>query len=269
MKTGPLSWITIGLLFITIAVADPVGGQAISSPPDTDAAVSESKADLRLSEYLDSIREATIARWENEIRKLEQRDRDEATPEDGVLLLGSSSIRFWKTAAEDLAPYPVIQRGFGGSTFSDVVIFAERLISPHQFRAVVIFVANDVTGGPNDRTPDEVRELCRLLVHEVRRHNDHAPILLVEITPTEARFSAWPKIREVNAQLKELCTQEPGLHFVETAQSYLTSDGQPRPELFTDDKLHQNRQGYRLWGRLIRSELNRVLSPAQSGVQNE
>ncbi len=266
MKYG-MSWpLVVGLWIIAISAVDPVDAQVAALPQNANA---NAKADEWLSEHLDSIREATIARWENEIRKLEQRDRDEVDPEDGILLLGSSSIRLWRSVAEDLAPYSVIERGFGGSRFSDLAIFSERLILPHTFRAVIIFVANDVTGGPDDRTPDQVRELCRYIVQAVRRHNDQAPIFLVEVTPTEARFAVWPKIREVNAQLRELCFQEPNLHFVETAESYLTFDNQPRPELFTDDKLHQNEEGYRLWGNLIRSELDQVLLPALSATRNE
>ena len=38
-------------------------------------------------------------------------------PDDSILFVGSSSIRLWETIAEDMAPYPVIRRGYGGRSF--------------------------------------------------------------------------------------------------------------------------------------------------------
>ena len=35
----------------------------------------------------------------------------------------------------------------------------------------------------------------------------------------------------------------------------LGSDGKPRPELFLDDGLHMNAQGYQIWSDLLRDRL--------------
>jgi hypothetical protein len=40
-------------------------------------------------------------------------------PQQGVLLVGSSSIRMWTTLAADFPGVPVIDRGFGGSAIAD------------------------------------------------------------------------------------------------------------------------------------------------------
>ena len=52
--------------------------------------------------------------WEKDIRKFEHLDSVETYPANAVLFAGSSSIRLWSTLAGDMAPYPVIQRGYGG-----------------------------------------------------------------------------------------------------------------------------------------------------------
>ena len=96
------------------------------------------------------------AKWGKDILDFEQQDKLEKDPGNAILFAGSSSIRLWSTLKEDVAPYPVIQRGFGGSKFSDLAVFAERIIYPHQFRALVIFEANDITGSTADKTPAEV-----------------------------------------------------------------------------------------------------------------
>jgi hypothetical protein len=208
---------------------------------------------------LDRYRQAAIDRWENDIAKLEARDRTEQDPVDAILFMGSSSIRIWDTIATDMAPYHPIQRGYGGARFSDVAVFARRLIRPHQYRALVLFVGNDVTGATDDHTPDEIEALVRYIIQVSHDHQPDAAVLVVEVTPTESRFAAWDKIRVANARLREITLSTPNTYFVPTAGHYLRPLGTPRADLFRSDRLHLNRAGYDLWGSLIRRRLDEVL----------
>ena len=92
----------------------------------------------------------TSAQWETDILKFEQLDKNEKDPDNAILFAGSSSIRLWSTLKEDVAPYPVIQRGFGGSKFSDLAVYTKRIVYPHKFNGLVIFEANDITGSATD-----------------------------------------------------------------------------------------------------------------------
>lgn len=203
-------------------------------------------------------RDTATKRWGKEIEKLEARDQREQDPPDAILFVGSSSIRLWETIAKDVAPYRPIQRGYGGARFSDVAVFAQRLIRPHKYRALVVFVGNDVTGGNNDHTVDEIEELVRYVIGVSQAHQSDAPVLIVEVTPTESRFAAWKKIRAVNARLREIALATANTYFIPTAGQYLRPDGTPRAELFRADRLHLNDQGYQLWGSLIRRRLDEV-----------
>src|SRR5512134_2671862 len=60
-----------------------------------------------------------FARWEKEISAFEASDRTNPPPQNGVLFIGSSTIRLWKTLASDFPGTPVINRGFGGSQIVD------------------------------------------------------------------------------------------------------------------------------------------------------
>ncbi len=199
---------------------------------------------------------AAQQRWEGEIAALEARDRTEHHPPDSILLVGSSSIRLWDSLAADLAPYHPIPRGFGGSGFSDVAVFARRLIAPHRFRALVLFVANDVTGAPADATPEQVAGWFGYIVEVARAVQPQAVIFCLEITPTPARWAAWPKIREVNRALARECAARPGVWFIPTAHAYLTAEGRPAADLFREDGLHQNALGYRIWSAILKSHLD-------------
>lgn len=207
--------------------------------------------------------EGAREKWEKDISKWEQLDQSTDDPDDAILLIGSSSIRRWDSAAEDLAPYPVIGRGYGGARFTDLAVFAERLIHPHQYRAVVIFVANDVTGKSSDRPMEAVQAAVKHIVRVAQDHQPESPVVLVEITPTSSRRNGWPKIRQVNAFLREFSLTKANVSFVSTAEWYLDSDDQVRDEYFVSDKLHLNERGYDVWGSLIKRELDRVLDQHQ------
>jgi len=199
-----------------------------------------------------------IAKWEEEIRKLEMLDETEPDPADAVLFIGSSSIRLWKTIARDMAPYRTIRRGYGGAKFSDLAHYASRVITPHEYRGLVLFVANDVSGGDSDHTPDQVRRWLESIIDVSKRHQSEAPIFIVEVTPTPKRYEAWPAIADLNARLRRVALTEPNVYYVATAEHYLDADKVPRASLFTEDRLHQNEEGYERWASLIRRRLDEV-----------
>src|SRR5687768_11380482 len=62
--------------------------------------------------------DAPTERWEEAIRKFEAADLSHPPPKDGVLFVGSSSIREWKLD-ESFPGKNYVNRGFGGSQLSD------------------------------------------------------------------------------------------------------------------------------------------------------
>jgi hypothetical protein len=211
------------------------------------------------AEFLVQYREKAMKRWSQDIETLEQRDVVQRDPEEAILFIGSSSIRRWDTIEIDMAPYQVVQRGYGGAKYSDLAVFAKRLIDPHEYNALVVFVANDVQGKSGDHSPQQVEECARYIVEVSRKHQPQAPVFFIEITPTRKRFSAWPFIRKVNTRLQKLSLSTPATYFIPTADHFLDPSGNPRDELFVDDQLHLNGEGYKKWSILIRRELDEVL----------
>ncbi len=223
------------------------------------------------ADFLEPFRAEANKKWEKAIQSLEAEDGRQTDPAEGILFLGSSSIRRWDTIERDVTPYRPIQRGYGGAKYSDLAIYAERLIHPHQYRAAVIFVGNDVSGKPTDHTPDQVEAFVRHVLGVSNAHQPGAPVLLIEVTPTKKRWAVWAKIRQVNARLREIALSTPDVYFIPTASHYLRPDGSPRTELFVDDLLHLNDDGYQIWGSLIRRRLDEVfrlmvtaVAPAES-----
>ena len=158
-----------------------------------------------------------------------------------------------------MAPYPVIQRGYGGAKFTDLLVYAKRIVYPHKFKAIAVFVANDITGGKDDKTPREVLGMFKSLEKIIRKKNKDQTIYFIAITPTKSRWSVWPKAREANALIQAYCKTKKNLEFIETEAAYLGSNGEPIDEYFIGDKLHQTQKGYDVWASLIKENFKRTL----------
>jgi hypothetical protein len=200
-----------------------------------------------------------VLSWENDIQKFEQLDRTEKYPDNALLFAGSSSIRLWETLSRDMLPYSVIQRGFGGSKLSDLAVYADRIFTPHPCQAIVIFVANDITGSDKDKSPKEVSELFASVLKTIRKHHPVTPVFWIEITPTESRWKVWPEIQKVNTLIKETCAKNKNTYFISTSAAFLNDKGLPKPELFREDKLHLTPAGYAVWTEIIKKNLDKVL----------
>ncbi len=208
---------------------------------------------------LEKYRSASEKKWQKDMEAFGKLDASEDYPDNAVLFCGSSSIRLWDTLAEDVAPYIPIQRGFGGSTWSDVAVHTKQLISPHKFQAAVFFLGNDIKGKNDDKSPEEVLGLVRYVFEFIQKQQPETPVFFLPVTPTESRWGAWPKVKVANKMIEQWCESTTHAHFIATAETFLTKDGVPNSDLFINDKLHLNREGYRKWSKLVLNALNPAL----------
>ncbi|HEX7631381.1 MAG TPA: hypothetical protein VF388_04550, partial [Lacunisphaera sp.] len=88
---------------------------------------------------------ATPDKWAADIDKFTAADAAHPPAHHAVVFVGSSSIRFWTTLAEDFPGVPTINRGFGGSEMADSAFYADRIVIPYQPRLVVVYAGeNDI-----------------------------------------------------------------------------------------------------------------------------
>jgi lysophospholipase L1-like esterase len=191
--------------------------------------------------------------WEEEIRAFELADEKSPPPQGGMLFIGSSSIRLWTTLAEDFAGLPVINRGFGGSRIPDSTHFAPRIVVPYAPRLIVMYAGgNDINDG---RPPERVAADFRHFVETVRRALPSTRIAYISIAGNPARWAQVDRVRAANRLIEAYTKDTPNLAFIDVFPRMLGPDGLPRPEIFSDDRLHMNREGYRLWAEIVRPYL--------------
>lgn len=204
-----------------------------------------------------------VRRWEKDIAAFDSLNKVETYADGSVMFLGSSYIRMWTNIRKDLKQPNIIHRGFGGCNLADVAYYAERIVFPHQPRALFIYVGNDITAGARDKSPEQVLQLFKYVVRTIRQRYPDMPITWLEISPSERRWAAWDRVREANRLIREYCKSTPGLHSINSASYFLGQDGTPTKSLYLPDKLHYNEDGYKVWGKAIRKEVGSIIKQAK------
>jgi len=200
--------------------------------------------------------------WKEKVEAFEAAAALEPPPPNAALFIGSSSIRLWDTLQEDMAPLPVIQRGFGGSRLFDSVYWADRLVLAHDPAVVVMFAGTNDLKGDEPKTPERVCALFGQFVGWIRDGDCSAPIVYIAISPSKKRIEHLDLVLETNLRISSVCEADPTLHFVDTASPLLDDRGQPDMQWFDEDELHLNPAGYALWTERIKPLVARLLDEA-------
>ncbi len=193
--------------------------------------------------------------WEREVSKFRKQDKLDPPNHDMIVFTGSSSIRYWKTLNEDLAPLPVLNRGFGGSRIPDVIHYAQEFVISYQPKGVVFYAGeNDITGLILSRkhSAEEVRDNFRTFCEFVHAEYPSIPIFFISIKPPKRRRKFWTIMKEANQLIKSYCDTSETLHYIDIVASMLNSDGQVNPNLFRWDGIHMNGEGYCIWTSVIK-----------------
>ena len=202
------------------------------------------------------------ARFEKAIRQFEKQDATNPPPAGAIVCTGSSSMRMWhKRIHQDLAPLPVVARGFGGSNMNDLLTFADRIVIAYRPRAVVIYEGdNDIAQGID---PVVIRDKFVALVEKVHTRLPRVRIYCLAVKPSIARWKLWPKMQQANRLLAAQCRRDERLTFVDITSDMLDEQGHVKTDLFSADGLHMNRKGYVIWRDTLRPILMQHETPAK------
>lgn len=198
--------------------------------------------------------QANPKQWEKEIAAFEAADRKRRPLPGGIVFVGSSTIRIWKSLDRDFPGYGALNRGFGGSQLPDSTYFAPRILLPYQPRQVVLFAGtNDINA---KRTPRQVAQDFSDFVLTVRQLLPRTRLSFIELTSSPSRWAQRDAVVETNAILQRLC-QRNGVDFIPVREKLFGPSREPRPELFITDKLHLNADGYKILADAVRPFLTR------------
>ena len=191
-----------------------------------------------------------FAKWEKEIAGIETADKKNPPAKGSIVFTGSSTIRMWKSLAQDYPHHHLVNHGFGGSQIVDCTHFADRLIFPLEPKVIFLRAGgNDINAG---KTPDRVFADYKDFVTTVRAKLPEAEIIYIGLAPTIARINEVPAGNKLDDLIKDYAAKNPKLKYIDCTNMSVGADGLPRPELFIKDGLHFSDAGYKLLAERVR-----------------
>jgi lysophospholipase L1-like esterase len=195
--------------------------------------------------------------YESEVRALEQKILRRGNGDCPPVFYGSSSFTLWDTLADDFDPR-VLNLGFGGSTLEACDYFFGRIVTSAHPRSLLVYAGDNDLG--DGRSVDETVGFFRALASKVAAFSHPIPFGFISVKPSPARAPILDRIRRFNEIVRAEMETRPSGYFVDVFPAMLDSAGKPRAELFGPDGLHLNREGYRLWARILQPYRERILT---------
>lgn len=194
-------------------------------------------------------------KWEAEMARFAAVDAAAPSPGGSVLFVGSSSIRLWRTLAEDFPRAAVVNRGFGGSEISDAIAHFDVLVKPHRPRLIVFYAgSNDLARGKSvEKVAADYAEFCA----KVHAALPQTRIVFLSIVAAPRRWELRESIGAANETIATFCAMDPRREFLDVNAVLADADGTPRRELFSADRLHLSQLGYLEWVKTVGPRLDR------------
>jgi len=172
-----------------------------------------------------------------------------------IVFTGSSSIARWETLVDEMKPLDVINRGFGGSQYSDLNQYAKRIVIAYQPRAVVVYEGDNDLAAGSSKTPESVANDPRAFVQTIHSALPETWIYIISIKPSKSRWNEWPKMKAANRMIRHFSRTQDRVQYIDVASTMLDTQGNLRADLFVEDGLHPTQKCYALWTSIIKPVL--------------
>ncbi|WP_372948247.1 GDSL-type esterase/lipase family protein [Mariniphaga sp.] len=192
-------------------------------------------------------------RFQSQIKELVQKEHQFEPGKKLALFTGSSSVLMWKDVADYFPEFNVINNGFGGSHFSDLIHYYEKLIPKYNPDYLFIYEGdNDIA---SDKKPGKILKEAKLLVDRIQRDLPETKLVLISPKPSVARWHLRKNYEKLNKKLERLANKTDNLEYADVWNAMLDENGQVFTDVFLDDNLHMNKKGYDIWGKVIQEHL--------------
>lgn len=202
---------------------------------------------------------ADTNKWAREIAAFARQDQQSPPPPKPILFTGSSSVRMWTNLARIFPGRPLLNRGFGGSHFSDLLEHFDALVAPYDPSVIVVYEGdNDLASG---KSPDRVLADFNELRRRIRERFPNARCAYLAIKGSPSRLKHLESQREANHRIHQVIDADPQWSYLDTFAVLLDPAGLPDPKYFIEDRLHLNGEGYRQWEKVVGPWLDLAAGP--------
>ena len=190
--------------------------------------------------------------FQDEIDVFIKKDSIAMPAANSILFVGSSSFNYWKDISNYFPGYPIINRGFGGSSLTDIIYFNQETILKYKPKQIYIYCGENDIAASDTITPAIVFERFKTLYTIIRTHlGNKVPVMYVSIKPSVARWSMEEKFFAANSLIRNFINKQKHTQFLDVHSAMLDSNGMVYKDIFIADKLHMNAKGYAIWQKII------------------
>ena len=192
--------------------------------------------------------------YETKAKKYEAKI-DEENENYHVMLAGSSSIEFWESSKEDLAPVVSYNHGIGGTTIEEWTDkLNQRLVYPYKPKMVVYYVGiNNVINSKQDA--NTIWNNLQKFFNDTHEAMPDTKVQYIMMNLIPGYSTYWNIINTVNDQVVEYQKSNTWLTLINPGTALLKENGEPNASDFRTDGLHLSYYGYVVWGGIIKESI--------------
>lgn len=183
----------------------------------------------------------------NEIQVFKKMDSIHPPRPKSILLVGSSSFTKWTDVQNYFPGYPIINRGFGGSSLTDLILYAPDIILAYHPKQIIIYCGENDFASSLSLTDSLVFERFKTLYKIIRKKYPVVPIDYISMKPSPSRRKFLTQFIQTNTLIKQYLSKEKNTGFINIYSAMLDAKGKMRPELYLPDSLHMKPLGYAIW----------------------
>ena len=198
-----------------------------------------------------------ILRYQNDINKYQKENKRLSNRSCDVLFLGSSSINLWDTIYADFAPLKLIRRSYGGATLRDMIYNYATIAKGYKPKAIVLYVENDLGSHKEGVNAVKCFDLFRIFIAKLKKEYPNTPLFVVSLKPSQHKADQLKDQLIVNTLLQQNATEQQ-YTYIDITKVMYDEAGNLRTDIFKEDNLHMNAEGYKLWTAIIKPYLTAV-----------
>ncbi|MDB5007945.1 MAG: hypothetical protein JWP45_2338 [Mucilaginibacter sp.] len=194
--------------------------------------------------------------FDNEIRAFKHQDSISFPPQNGILFIGSSSIRKWTDLEQRFPGKPIIKRGVGGCELWQLVdYYTPYILFPYHPRKIFIYAGeNDIAAGKSGKF---VFQEFQKLYEMIGRKLPDATVYFMSIKPSPRRMKFFNEVAIANELIKNYLNNKPNSTYIDMSTVILKQNSSiPDSSLFEADYLHLNSKGYNKWQQVLEPYIN-------------
>ena len=193
-------------------------------------------------------------RFKDEVDKLYKMEYNFSADKKLIVFAGSSSLRMWKDVKDYYPQFNVINNGFGGSQFSDLIYFYDKLITKQKPDYLFIYEGdNDIA---EHKKPSKIYRDFKTVMKKIKMDLPDTKVIVISPKPSIARWNLKNDYHNLNRKMDRYCQKKnDNIEFADVWPIMLDENGNLFQDIFIEDGLHMNKKGYDLWNKVLSSYL--------------